>query len=191
MGLNWIIYVSHSSVNSAQSLNNICPGDLTSKARAGNHPNVVLPCTQVHRKIPIIPWMIPPVYVTRTVRVRTQFCKSRHTWYLWQLKYLWLQKMYEKQIKILRLLIRIRSVNRSNGVKLRFEYDHIAPSGVGVADQSGYRQLCSLWFEYDLCLNRKPPNDLESCLATLIRIRSTSIPKGVELWFGYDQEAPK
>ena len=28
----------------------------------------------------------------------------------------------------------------------------------------GYRQLCSLWFEYDLCLNRKPPNDLESFL---------------------------
>ena len=26
----------------------------------------------------------------------------------------------------------------------------------------GLRQLCSLWFEYDLCLNRKHPNDLES-----------------------------
>ena len=56
-------------------------------------------------------------------------------------------------------MIRIRSINRPKGVKLRFEYDHIAPSGVGYADQSGYRQLCSLWFEYDLCLNRKPPND--------------------------------
>ena len=30
-------------------------------------------------------------------------------------------------------LIRIRSVNRTKGVKLRFEYDHIAPSGFGVA----------------------------------------------------------
>ena len=35
------------------------------------------------------------------------------------------------------LLIRIRSVNRSEGVKLRFEYDHIAPSGFGDADQVG------------------------------------------------------
>ena len=52
----------------------------------------------------------------------------------------------------------------------------------------GYRQLCSLWFEYDLCLNGKPPNDLESCLTTLIRIRSTSVPKGVEPWFKHDQE---
>ena len=54
----------------------------------------------------------------------------------------------------------------------------------------GYRQLCSLWFEYDLFLDRKPPNDLESCLTTLIQIRSTSDPKEVKLWFGYDQEAP-
>ena len=30
-------------------------------------------------------------------------------------------------------LIRIRSVNRTKGVKVRFEYDHIAPSGFGVA----------------------------------------------------------
>ncbi len=52
MGLNLIIYVSHSSVNPAQSLNNICPGDLTSKARAGNHQNVVLPCTEVDHKNP-------------------------------------------------------------------------------------------------------------------------------------------
>ena len=39
--------------------------------------------------------------------------------------------------KNLRLLIRIRSENRPKGVKLRFEYDHIAPSGFGVADQEG------------------------------------------------------
>ena len=32
-----------------------------------------------------------------------------------------------------RLLIRIRSVNRSKGVKLGFEYDHVAPTGFGVA----------------------------------------------------------
>ena len=38
---------------------------------------------------------------------------------------------------IYRLLIRIRSVNRSKGVKLRFGYDHIAPSGFGDADQVG------------------------------------------------------
>ena len=43
----------------------------------------------------------------------------------------------KKLQKILRLLIRIRSENRPKGVKLRFEYDHIAPSGFGVADQEG------------------------------------------------------
>ena len=32
-----------------------------------------------------------------------------------------------------RLMIRIRSVNRTKGDKLRFEYDHIAPSGFGIA----------------------------------------------------------
>ena len=36
-----------------------------------------------------------------------------------------------------RLLIRIRSENHSKGVKLRFGYDHIAPSGFGDADQVG------------------------------------------------------
>ena len=46
-------------------------------------------------------------------------------------------KLLQETDKILRLLIRIRSVNRSKGVKLRFEYDHIAPSGFGVADQEG------------------------------------------------------
>ena len=46
-------------------------------------------------------------------------------------------KLLQKTDKILRLLIRIRSVNRSKGVKLRFRYDHIAPSGFGVADQEG------------------------------------------------------
>ena len=38
---------------------------------------------------------------------------------------------------IYRLLIRIRSVNCSKVVKLRFGYDHIAPSGFGDADQVG------------------------------------------------------
>ena len=51
--------------------------------------------------------------------------------------------------------------------------------GLAVCRSSGYRQLCSLWFEYDLCLNRKPPSDHKSCLMTLIRIRSTSDPKGL------------
>ena len=50
-----------------------------------------------------------------------------------------IQKLFVKRdFKIfLRLLIRIRSENRPKGVKLRFEYDHIAPSGFGVADQEG------------------------------------------------------
>ena len=34
-------------------------------------------------------------------------------------------------------LIQIRSVKRTKGVKLRFEYDHIAPSSFGIADQEG------------------------------------------------------
>ena len=59
--------------------------------------------------------------------------------------------------------------------------------GLEVCRSSGYRQLCSLWFEYNLCLNRKPPSDFKNCLTTLIRIRSTLVPKGVKLWFKYDQ----
>ena len=47
------------------------------------------------------------------------------------------KKNLQETNKVLRLLIRIRSENCSNGVKLRFEYDHIAPSGFGVADQEG------------------------------------------------------
>ena len=43
----------------------------------------------------------------------------------------------KKLQKILRLLIRIRPENRPKGVKLRSEYDHIAPNGFGVADQEG------------------------------------------------------
>ena len=39
--------------------------------------------------------------------------------------------------KTLRPLVRIRPENRPKGVKLRFEYDHIAPSGFGVANQEG------------------------------------------------------
>ena len=51
--------------------------------------------------------------------------------------------------------------------------------GLALRRSRGYRQLCSLWFEYDLCLNRKPPNDLETFLTTLIRIRSKSDQKGL------------
>ena len=47
------------------------------------------------------------------------------------------KKIVQETDKILRLLIRIWLVNRSKGVKLRFEYDHIAPSGFGDADQEG------------------------------------------------------
>ena len=62
-----------------------------------------------------------------------------------------------------------------------------SPMSSALCQSNGYRQLCSLWFEYDLCLNRKPPNDLKICLTTLIRIRPTSVPKGVKLRFKYDQ----
>ena len=84
-------------------------------------------------------------------------------------------------------MIQIRSVNRTKGVKLRFEYDHIAPVALALRRSRGYRQLCSLWFKYDLCLNRKPPNDLERFLTTLIRIRSKSDPKGLS----YDSDTIK
>ena len=61
-----------------------------------------------------------------------------------------------------------------------------SPQWVWCCQSKGYRQLCSLWFEYDPCLNRKPPNDLERCLTTLIQIRSTSVPKGgwamIQIW---------
>ena len=55
----------------------------------------------------------------------------------------------------------------------------VSPRWLWRCRSSGHRQLCSLWFEYDLCLNRKPPSDHKSCLMTLIRIRSTSDPKGL------------
>ncbi len=42
------------------------------------------------------------------------------------------KKLKQNRKKNLRLLIRIRSVNRTKGVKLGFEYDHVAPSGFGV-----------------------------------------------------------
>ena len=51
--------------------------------------------------------------------------------------------------------------------------------GLALRRSRGYRQLCSLWFEYDLCLNRKPPNDLERFLTTLIRIWSKLDPKAL------------
>ena len=61
-----------------------------------------------------------------------------------------------------------------------------SPQWVWRCQSRGYRQLCSLWFEYDPCLNRKPPNDFKNCLTTLIRIRSTSVPKGgwtmIQIW---------
>ena len=66
-----------------------------------------------------------------------------------------------------------------------------SPPWVWRCQSRGYRQLCSLWFEYDLCLNRKPPSDHKHFLMMPIRIRSTSDQKGVKLWFIYDQEAPK
>ena len=61
--------------------------------------------------------------------------KRNHTYMLqiWA-KSLKTQKIVCKnlnQIKT-RFLIRIRSVNRFKGVKLGFEYDHVAPSGFGV-----------------------------------------------------------
>ena len=61
------------------------------------------------------------------------------------------------------------------------------PMSSALCQSNGYRQLCSLWFEYDPCLNRKPPSDFKNCLTTLIRIRSTSVLKGVKLRFKYDQ----
>ena len=65
-----------------------------------------------------------------------------------------------------------------------------SPQWVWRCQSRGYRQLCSLWFEYDPCLNRKPPSDFKNCLTTLIRIRSTSVLRGVKLWFKYDQRQP-
>ena len=88
-------------------------------------------------------------------------------------------------------LIRIRSTSDLKGLSCDSNMIKKPPSIWQICRSSGYRQLCSLWFEYDLCLKRKPPNDLERFLTTLIQIRSKSDPKGVKLWFRYDQEAPK
>ena len=45
--------------------------------------------------------------------------------------------LQQKISKSWRLLIRIRPENRPKGIKLRFECDHIAPSGFGAAYQEG------------------------------------------------------
>ena len=39
-----------------------------------------------------------------------------------------------------------------------------------VSQSKGYRQLCSLWFEYDLCLNRKPPSDHKFGITPIKRV---------------------
>ena len=52
----------------------------------------------------------------------------------------------------------------------------------------GYRQLCSLWFEYDLCLNRKPPNDLESFFNDS---DSNMIKVGSQMGLSYDSNTIK
>ena len=65
------------------------------------------------------------------------------------------------------------------GVKLGFKYDHEAPYWIWhCADQEGTDSYV-LFGSNDLCLNRKPPNDLETFLTTLIRIRSKSDQKGL------------
>ena len=84
-------------------------------------------------------------------------------------------------------LIRIRSTSVPKGGWTMIQiWPRNSPVSSAICQSSGYRQLCSLWFEYDLCLNRKPPNDLESCLTTLIRIRSTLVLKGgwavIQIW---------
>ena len=66
----------------------------------------------------------------------------------------------------------------------------VSPQWLWRCRSSGYWQLCSLWFEYDLCLNRKPPSDHKSCLMTLIRIRSTSDPKGLSCGSNMIKKSP-
>ena len=85
-------------------------------------------------------------------------------------------------------LIRIRSTSVPKGGWAMVQiWPRNSPMSSAVCRSKGYRQLCSLWFEYDLCLNRKPPSDFKNCLTMLIRIRSTSVLKGVKLRFKYDQ----
>ena len=55
----------------------------------------------------------------------------------------------------MRLLIRIRSENRPTRVKLRFEYDHIAPSGFGVADQEGTDSYVLFLFKHRSYSNQR------------------------------------
>ena len=84
-----------------------------------------------------------------------------------------------------RPLIRIRSVNRSKGVKLRFGYDHIAPSGVAMPIKWVSTAMFSLvrirpMFEQEA---PKWPWDLfYDADSYTIHVR----PKGVKLWFKYD-----
>ena len=79
---------------------------------------------------------------------------------------------------VLRLLIRIRSENRPKGVKLRFGYDHIAPSGLAMPIKWVSTTMFSL-VRIRPMFEQKAPKWPKSCLMTLIRIWSMSDPKGL------------
>ena len=55
----------------------------------------------------------------------------------------------------------------------------------------GLRQLCSLWFEYDLCLNRKPSSDhINFGIASIKRV-TTAMFSLVWIRPMFEQESPK
>ena len=70
---------------------------------------------------------------------------------------------------------------------LRFECDHIAPSGCGDANQEGIDSYVLFGSNTTHVWTGSPQVILKICLTTLIRIRSTSALRGVTLWFKYDQ----
>ena len=70
---------------------------------------------------------------------------------------------------------------------LGFECDHIAPSGCGDANQEGIDSYVLFGSNTTHVWTGSPQVILKICLTTLIRIRSTSVLKGVKLRFKYDQ----
>lgn len=169
MSLDWSIYISHSFANPAQSLNNICPGDLMSSTlhtsrsqeplavcrRAGhNTSHITTVILNLYSRLhdlrskgdnPILRSQCFHIdddcHKLLTYSQKPSQVKHKTLIYIWDI----IQKrsqvkpkiVCKKDLKNLRLRIRIRSENHSKGVELRFEYDHIAPSGFGVADQEG------------------------------------------------------
>ena len=72
-----------------------------------------------------------------------------------------------------------------------FEYDHIAPSGFGVADQEGTDSYVLFGSNMTYVWTGSPQMTLRVVYRRWFEYDPRRFPKGVELWFKYDQETPQ